>query len=54
MTLANLKKEIGGKSPIFECAIGWLTREDKLLLLRDKQTYRVYLKEEHGQRATAA
>ena len=54
MTLAKLKKEVGGKSPIFECAIGWLAREDKILLVRDKQSYRVQLKEEHGQRAHAA
>ena len=54
MTLAKLKKEIGGKSPIFECAIGWLAREDKLFLVREKQTYRVHLKEEHGHTANAA
>jgi|HubBroStandDraft_6_1064221.scaffolds.fasta_scaffold4901224_1 hypothetical protein len=54
MTLAKLKKEIGGESPIFECAIGWLAREDKVFLVREKKSYRVHLKEEHGQRANAA
>ncbi len=29
VSLATLKKEAKGKSPVFDWAIGWLAREDK-------------------------
>ena len=45
MTLAQLKKEVGEKSPVFEFAVGWLAREDKLALTREKRSYRIDLKE---------
>jgi Winged helix-turn-helix domain (DUF2582) len=30
LSLAQLKKQVEGKGPIFEWAIGWLAREDKI------------------------
>jgi hypothetical protein len=44
MTLAKLKKELKAKSPLFDWAIGWLAREDKILLTVAKRTTRVSLK----------
>jgi Winged helix-turn-helix domain (DUF2582) len=54
MTLAKLKKEVNGESPVFDWAIGWLAREDKIDLTREKRTVRVCLKGWHGQEANAA
>ena len=34
MTLAKLKKELKAESPLFDWAIGWLAREDKIMLTR--------------------
>jgi hypothetical protein len=44
LSLAKLKKEVNGKSPIFDWAIGWLAREDKLVLTQEKRSFRVCLK----------
>jgi len=54
MTLSQLKKEVNGKPFLFECAIGWLAREDNILLAQEKKSYRVQLKNGHPQTATAA
>jgi len=32
LSLAQLKKLVEGKGPIFEWAIGWLAREDKVVI----------------------
>jgi hypothetical protein len=45
MALTKLKKEVGARSPVFEFAIGWLAREDKVALSREKRSCRVDLKE---------
>ena len=37
MTLAKLKKEVKADGPLFDWAIGWLAREDKIELMRDKR-----------------
>jgi len=44
MTLAKLKKELKAGSPLFDWAIGWLAREDKIILTTAKRTIRVSLK----------
>jgi hypothetical protein len=54
MTLTKLKKEVETEGLIFDWAIGWLAREDKIDLTREKRTVRVCLKGWHGQRANAA
>ena len=36
MTLAKLKKELKARSPLFDWAIGWLAREDKIMLTVEK------------------
>ncbi len=37
LALAQLKKEVKGKSPLFDWAIGWLAREDKIVLTPAKR-----------------
>ena len=44
LSLAQLKKLVEGKGPIFEWAIGWLAREDKIMLTIEKRSIRVCLK----------
>ena len=53
MTLARLKKDLKAKGPVFDWAIGWLAREDKILLTRDQLAMRVCLKgwQEHSAHA---
>ena len=44
MTLTKLKKELNAESPLFDWAIGWLAREDKIILTAEKRSTRVCLK----------
>jgi Winged helix-turn-helix domain (DUF2582) len=48
-TLSRLKKELNAASPLFDWAIGWLAREDKIMLTVDKRSTRVCLKGWHTQ-----
>jgi len=45
LSLAQLKKEVKAKAPVFDWAIGWLAREDKILIARDKRSLRFRLKQ---------
>jgi len=49
MTVTKLKDELKAKSPLFDWAIGWLAREDKIMLTLDKRSTRVCLKGWHTQ-----
>jgi hypothetical protein len=49
MTLSTLKKELKATSPLFDWAIGWLAREDKIMLTTEKRTTRICLKGWHTQ-----
>ena len=44
MTLAQLKKELKAASPLFDWAIGWLAREDKIQISLEKKNFKVALK----------
>jgi Winged helix-turn-helix domain (DUF2582) len=46
MTLSQLKKEVKGKTPIFDWSVGWLAREGKIIIELDKRSFRVRLS--HG------
>ncbi len=46
LPLAQLKKEVKGKPPIFDWAIGWLAREDKIVIAQEKRSFRIRLKEQ--------
>jgi len=54
LTLAKLKKEVKGAAPVFDWAVGWLAREDKITLTREKRSVRVCLRGWHQQEAHAA
>jgi hypothetical protein len=43
-TLSQLKKKLNGGSDLLEFAVGWLAREDKLEILKEKKSTMVRLK----------
>jgi hypothetical protein len=43
-TLAQLKKKINGSSELLGFAVGWLAREDKLEILKEKRSILLRLK----------
>jgi len=43
LTLSQLKKQTKAKTPLFDWAIGWLEREDKITLTQQKRSIRVRL-----------
>lgn len=52
-TLSNLKKQVDAQGPVFDWAIGWLAREDKIAIVRSKRSFVVRLKETHSPAAGA-
>lgn len=50
-SLSRLRKEAKGKPPVFDWAIGWLAREDKIAITPEKRSFRIRLRET---RASAA
>jgi hypothetical protein len=53
LSLVQLKKEVKANSPLFDWAIGWLAREDKIVITPGKRAFRVRLKKEQAQAASA-
>jgi Winged helix-turn-helix domain (DUF2582) len=51
LTLVQLKREVKGRAPIFDWAIGWLAREDEVVITPEKRSFRIRLK---GTQAKAA
>ena len=45
LSLPRLKKEVNGTTPLFDWAIGWLAREDRILITPEKRSFRVRLKD---------
>jgi hypothetical protein len=54
MTLAKLKKDLQAASPKFDWAIGWLAREDKIVLTAVKKSFHICLKGHHKHTMHAA
>ena len=48
MSCAKLKQDLKAASPLFDWAIGWLAREDKIELTTEKRAVRVRLKGWHS------
>ena len=44
LSLAQLKKAVEGKAPIFDWAIGWLAREGKVIVTPKKRSFSIRLK----------
>ena len=41
----QLKRAAKTKTPLFDWAIGWLAREDKILITFEKRSFRIKLKD---------
>ncbi len=54
LSLPQLKREVNGKTPIFEWAIGWLAREDKIVITAEKRSFLIRLKEPQARAAGAS
>jgi len=54
LSLAQLKREAKAKALLFDWAIGWLAREDKIVITREKRSFRVRLKDTHAKTAGSA
>ena len=51
LSVAQLKKEVKGKAPIFDWAIGWLAREDKVVITQEKRSFCIRLTEARARAA---
>ena len=51
LSLAQLKREVNWKTPIFDWAIGWLAREDKVVITRRKRSFCIRLTEARARAA---
>ena len=43
-SLKDLRKAVKGKEPTFDWAIGWLAREDQIVITPEKHSFRIRLK----------
>lgn len=44
LSLAQLKKAVKDTTSVFDWAVGWLAREDKIDIIPEKRSYRIRLK----------
>jgi len=49
LSLAQVKKDVKGKPPIFDWAIGWLAREGKIVITPVGRSFRIRLTEAQAQ-----
>jgi hypothetical protein len=54
LSLAQLKKEVKAKAPLFDSAIGWLAREDRIAITRKKRSFRIRLREAQATATSAS
>jgi hypothetical protein len=54
LTLGKLKAAVKAPAPMFDWAIGWLAREDKIVITPKQRSYSVRLKESQADSAPAA
>ena len=43
LSLTQLKRQVEAKSPILDWTIGWLSREDKVVITREERSFRLRL-----------
>ena len=48
LSLTQLKNQVKAKAPVFDWAIGWLAREDQIVITPEKGTFRIRLREQHA------
>ena len=51
LSRAKLKKEVNGKTPVFDWAVGWLAREDKIVITSEKRSFYIRLTEARARAA---
>ena len=51
LSLTQLKREVNWKTPIFDWAIGWLAREDKVVITQEKRSFCIRLTEARARAA---
>jgi len=44
LSTSQIKKLVRGKAPVFDWAIGWLAREDKIVITAKKRSFTVRFK----------
>ncbi len=54
LSRAKLMKEVNGKTPVFDWAVGRLAREDKIVITSEKRSFRIQLKDAHTKTAGTA
>lgn len=54
LTVRKLKEAVAAPAPFFDWAVGWLAREDKIVITRKQRTYSIRLKESPANSANAA
>jgi winged helix-turn-helix protein DUF2582 len=54
LSLAQLKRGVNAKTPLFEWAVGWLAREGKIVISPAKRSFRLRLRESHARAAGAS
>ncbi len=53
LSLPELKRAVNAKPPVLDWAIGWLAREDKIVITREKRSFRIRLKDAQASAASA-
>lgn len=48
LSLSQLKRQVHGKSPVFDWAVGWLAREDQIVITKERRSFRIRLKEPYA------
>jgi hypothetical protein len=54
LSLAQLKRVVDKKTPLFDWAVGWLAREDRILITPEKRSFRIQLKDTQTKAASTA
>jgi hypothetical protein len=54
LSLAQLKTEVDEKTPLFDWAVGWLAREDRILITPEKRSFRIQLRDTQTKTASTA
>ena len=52
LSLPGLKRQVAGKSPVFDWALGWLARENKIIISRRGRSYLVRLNDSQARTAS--
>ena len=54
LSFAQLKKAVKAEPPLFDWAIGWLAREDKIVITQERRSFRIRLSEQQARAAAAS